>query len=197
MVWISEEDIVEPNGWIDEWYLDPTFPLLPVQPPEVNTLSLPRTKDYLKPVGHKLKNKAIVKSTSYHSILTFLSEGTKGTYFLVWVRSRTWTSINTIEVGNLDYTDGSMPVALAISSYLSSQGWIPTLLKSSFRRTIAANYQTHQMQDDSSLYSSALCLCTYCRLQRWPVRYRYSISYNTHSLAWGTGSINKLWQFIR
>ena len=58
MGWISEENIVEPNGWVDKRYLDPTFSLLPVKPPEVNTLSLPRSKNYPKPVGHKLKTVA-------------------------------------------------------------------------------------------------------------------------------------------
>ena len=51
---VGEEDVVEPNGWIDQWYLDPALSLLPVQPPEINTFSLSRTKDYVKPVGHKL-----------------------------------------------------------------------------------------------------------------------------------------------
>ena len=51
---VSEEDIIEPNGWIDQRYLYPTFSLLPIQPPEVNTFRFPCTKDYIKPVGHKL-----------------------------------------------------------------------------------------------------------------------------------------------
>ena len=57
VVWIGEEYVVEPNGWVDERYFDPAFSLLPVQPPKVNPLSLPRPKNYLKPVGHKLHNK--------------------------------------------------------------------------------------------------------------------------------------------
>ena len=54
MVWVGEEYVVEPNGWVDERYVDPAFSLLPVQPPKVNPLSLPRPKHYLKPVTHKL-----------------------------------------------------------------------------------------------------------------------------------------------
>ena len=54
VVWVGEEYVVEPNGWVNERYVDPAFSLLPVQPPKVNPLSLPRPKDYLKPVGHKL-----------------------------------------------------------------------------------------------------------------------------------------------
>ena len=54
VVWIGEEYVVEPNGWVNERYVDPAFSLLPVQPPKVNPLSLPRPKDYIKPVGHKL-----------------------------------------------------------------------------------------------------------------------------------------------
>ena len=57
VVWIGEKYIVEPNGWIDERYVDPAFSLLPVQPPKVNPLSLPCPKNYLKPVGHKLHDK--------------------------------------------------------------------------------------------------------------------------------------------
>ena len=55
MVWVGEEYVVEPNGWVDERYVDPAFSLLPVQPPEVNPLSLPRPKNYLTPVGYKLE----------------------------------------------------------------------------------------------------------------------------------------------
>ena len=54
MIRVSEEDVIEPEGWVDQWHLDPVLSLLPVQPPEVNTFSLPRTKDYLKPVADKL-----------------------------------------------------------------------------------------------------------------------------------------------
>ena len=64
--WIGKENMVEPNGWVDKRYLDPTFSLLPVKPPEINTLSLPCTKNYLKPVGHELKTVIIL---SQHIIM--------------------------------------------------------------------------------------------------------------------------------
>ena len=54
MVWVGEKYVVEPNGWVDKGYVDPAFSLLPVQPPKVNPLSLPCSKDNLTPVGHKL-----------------------------------------------------------------------------------------------------------------------------------------------
>ena len=34
VVWVGEEYVVEPNGWVDERYVDPVFSLLPVQPPK-------------------------------------------------------------------------------------------------------------------------------------------------------------------
>ena len=55
VVWVGEEYVVEPNGWVDERYVDPAFSLLPVQPPKVNPLSLPCPKHYLTPVSHKLE----------------------------------------------------------------------------------------------------------------------------------------------
>ena len=69
MVWVGEEYVVEPNGWVNERYVDPAFSLLPVQPPKVNPLSLPRPKDYLKPVGHKLHCKQWLRKCTLHNII--------------------------------------------------------------------------------------------------------------------------------
>ena len=30
MVWVGEKDVVEPEGWVDQWQLDPVLSLLPV-----------------------------------------------------------------------------------------------------------------------------------------------------------------------
>lgn len=96
MIWVGEKQVVEPKCWIDQWYLDPALSLLPVEPPEVDTFSLPCTKDYLKPVGDKLiQRQSFVNLTKSNSkdMHTFLSEGTKGTYVLFCVCLYVWLEI--------------------------------------------------------------------------------------------------------
>ena len=90
MVRISEEDVIQPEGRIDAWELYPVLALLPVQPPEIYSLSLPLSHHNFQPVCHKLHVKHLNKPNNAQEKYsnTFLSCRTQGTYFFVcrWKR---------------------------------------------------------------------------------------------------------------
>ena len=63
-------------------HLTISLTLLPVQPPEINALSLPCCHGDLQPVVHKLLTREWITGTmAANSPLTLRSDGTKGTYF--------------------------------------------------------------------------------------------------------------------